>query len=119
MNEFVNDLFVTSHILFELFSPKLDPRLRRTAFLATRVRVPVPKTSVHEDDFLLNTKNKVWCTWEVFPVQAIPKAHCMYHSTNEQLGSSILTLYVRHQTTTLIAVHSVGHSWHPSGDAYI
>jgi len=62
--------------------------------------MPVPETTMNEDDLSPTRENKVRRTWEVFSVETEAVAMGMEPAADLQLGAGILAPHRLHGTTS-------------------
>ena len=63
--------------------------------------VPVPKTTVHENDFAKAWKNQVGMAGKVFPVQAKTIAHGVREAPNDHFRPGVATFDRAHDAASL------------------
>ena len=66
----------------ELGLPVLKIGLWKARDWATRIRMPMPKTSVYEDYRAVARQYQVRCAWQVAPVKTKPVSKAMHHRTD-------------------------------------
>ncbi|KLE32397.1 hypothetical protein AAW00_13240 [Aurantiacibacter luteus] len=98
-------------IAFQLWSPKILPRLRHAHQLARRVWMLMPKTTVHENDLLATTEHKVRAAWKATVVQAIAIAHAMHQASDDHFGLRILLANAAHAFGSRFGGKSVHHQF--------
>ncbi len=92
----------------EFFVPEFDARLRCRA--AGTSDVPVPETSVNEEDKSVTGKDDVRCSREIAAMQTEAQSATVGGAAHDQLGASILPRDTAHERGTLCCRRRVEHA---------
>jgi hypothetical protein len=109
INKKLNLIFVSRHILTELFQP-----LRTILGWSSRISapdVPVPKTPIHKYGQMMPCQNNVRATWQFLVMQPIAKSLRMQISPYQQFRPGVFALDARHHAGTRFCIDYICHSW--------
>jgi hypothetical protein len=83
-------------IRFKLWQPEVGSGFWKARVRACGLRVPMPKTTVNEDNLPETPENEVRFSGEVARMQRVPIAHPIDHASYDDLGTGILSPYSAH-----------------------